>query len=341
MHAPGNDGPSRRSVITAVGAGAVATAVGAGTAAATVRGTVPMREIPRTGERIPVMGLGTFMTWDILPRHPRGRLREVLRRLWEGGGTVVDTSALYGMSEVNVGDAARALGLTDRLFLTNKTWATGEYLNHTGQADRQFAQSQRRLSRRRIDVLQVHSLANAEMNVALHQRWKREGRMRYAGVTHHVFPAYVPAMEHWMRTVPLDFVQIRYSIFMREAERTLLPLAADRGIAVQVNMPLEKGRLHHLVRGRELPGFAREFCDGWTDFFLKYVISHPAVTNVVPGTGDPDHMTQNLRAARGDLPDQATRERMVAHLRTIPGFDDLERMPWYPGRVWDKGLVRL
>jgi diketogulonate reductase-like aldo/keto reductase len=336
--------PSRRAVIGAVGAGALLAAAGgsaAYAAATSGRDDILTRVIPKTGERIPAIGLGTFMTWDILRRYPRDQLREVMRRLLAGGARVVDTSALYGMSEENVGEAARALGVTDRLFITGKTWATGEYLNDTSHVDRQFATSQRLLSRRRLDVLQVHSLTNAEMVVPIHRRWKQEGRIRYLAVTHHV-PAYFQALEHWIRTGDLDFVQFRYSIFMREAERRLLPLAADHGVAVLTNMSLEKGRLHAVVKGRPLPGLARELgCETWAQFFLKYVLAHPNVTCVLTGTGNPGHMSENLAALWGPLPDGALRRQMVRHMQGIPGFAEIDDMPWYPGRTWDKGLVRL
>jgi diketogulonate reductase-like aldo/keto reductase len=348
MNLPENERvrPTRRAAIKTAGAGALLAVAGGSTAyaatgAASAGEDILTREVPKTGERVPALGLGTFMTWDVLPRYPRGALSEVMRRLWDGGARVVDVSALYGMSEANVGEAARALGLTDKLFVTNKTWAAGEYLNNPSHAERQFANSQRRLSRRTMDVMQVHSLTNAEMIVPIHRRWKQEGKTRYIAVTHHVVP-YFPAIEHWIRTGDLDFVQVRYSIFMREAERRILPAAADHGTAVLVNMALEKARLHHLVRGKALPGFARDIgCGTWAQFFLKYVLSHPDVTCVLTGTGNPEHISDNLGALRGPLPDRAMRRRMVRHMETIPGFADLENLPWYPGRTWDKGLVRL
>jgi diketogulonate reductase-like aldo/keto reductase len=303
-------------------------------------GDVLTRPVPNSDERLPLIGLGTFMTFDKRPGAPRDHLRDVLSRFWAAGGRVVDTSPLYGMSDVTVGDFAAELGITDRLFVTNKTWVTGEYLNDPSHAERQLEQSRSRLWRQTIDVMQVHSLTNAEMVVPILRRWKSSGAIRYLGVTHHV-PAYFGAIEHWINTGDLDFVQVRYSIFMRQAEERILPAALDTGIAVLVNMPLEKARLHKLVESRRLPGFAAEIgCRTWAQFFLKYVASHPAVTCVLPATSNPAHAEENAGAMRGPLPDQAMRQRMVRHMETIPGFADLESMPWYPGKSFD-GVVTL
>ncbi|MFC5748600.1 aldo/keto reductase [Actinomadura rugatobispora] len=346
--------PSRRKVIKVAGAGARApTSAGASGGTATASGGAPggrapggrdlvTREIPGTGERVPAVGLGTFMTFDKLPHAPRGHIKEVMSRFWEGGGRVVDTSALYGTSEANVGEFARELGITDRLFLTDKSWACGEFFNDDSHAVRQFEQSLRRLRRSRLDAVQVHSLTNAPMILPILRRLKREGRIRYLGVTHHEIPEQAPAVERWIRTGDLDVVQVRYSIFMREAERRILPAAADHGTAVMVNMPLEKARLHAVVGDRGVPGFAREFgCETWAQFFLKYVISHPGVTCVLPATTNPAHAEENVAAMRGPLPDRAARRRMVRYMESIPGFSGIDSAPWYPGKVFKDGLVEL
>ncbi|MEU5882360.1 aldo/keto reductase [Spirillospora sp. NPDC047279] len=339
--------PTRRNVLRAAGAGAAFAAVpGAGPAAAVAgpfSAASPIsRAVPRTGERLPAIGLGTFMTFDKLPHTPRDHLREVLRRFWSGGGRVVDTSALYGASETNVGEFAREQGLTAELFLADKSWACGEYLNDESHAIRQFERSLRRLGRETLDVVQVHSLTNVTMILPILRRLKQQGRIRHLGVTHHEIPEQAPAVERWIRTGDLDFVQVRYSIYMREAERRILPAAAEHGTAVMVNMPLEKARLHQVVRGRPLPGFAAEIgCANWAQFFLKYVIAHPAVTCAIPATTDPVHVHENVGAMRGPLPDERTRRRMARHMETIAGFDRIDAMPWYPGKTFTGGLVRL
>ncbi|KAM3096576.1 aldo/keto reductase [Phormidesmis sp. 146-12] len=307
------------------------------------------KEIPRTKEKLPAIGLGTFMTFDALSNQPRDQLQQVMRRFWDAGGRVVDTSLLYGMSEVNVGEFARTLGLTNDLFIANKTWATGEYLGDRSQAQRQFEQSLARLSRgsfgvaqsaKRIDVMQVHSLVNVDAILPLLKAWKAEGKIRYVGVTHHD-PLYFAALERWIENGDLDFVQLRYSIRQRGVEDRILPAAAAQGTAVLANMPFEKARLFELVKGQPLPDFASEFgCKNWAQFFLKYVISHPALTCAIPATTNPDHVVENMGALRGSLPDASMRIRMVEHMENLSGFDNLLQTPWYPGKNFS-GLVRL
>jgi diketogulonate reductase-like aldo/keto reductase len=239
-----------------------------------------------------------------------------------------------------VGEFAKQLGMTKDLFIANKIWATGEFLGDRTQATRQLEQSLQRLSRDRIDVMQVHSLVNVDVMVPLLRAWKKDGRIRYLGVTHHE-PVYYGAIEDWIERGDLDFVQVRYSIAQRQAEDRLLKLAADQGVAVLANMPFEKARLFELIKGQPLPDFAREIsCENWAQFFLKYVISHPAVTTTIPATTNPEHLTQNMGALRGELPDEAMRTRMVKHMESIPGFEKLTQTSWYPGKRFS-GMVRL
>jgi len=334
---------ARRTSLKALGAGATALMApglfGAGRALAQAPEIIT-HAIPKTGERVPAVGLGTFMVFDIKPGQPRDHLREVLRRFYEGGGRVVDTSPLYGMSEVSVGDFATGLGITKNLFITNKTWATGEWLGDDSQALAQLKQSTERLWRDPIDVMQCHSLVNVPVIVNILKNWKKEGRIRYVGVTHHELPYFGP-LAQWVERGDLDFVQVHYSIHTRLAEERILPAAADKGTAVLVNMPFEKARLFRIVEGQPLPGFASEIgCENWAQFFLKWVISHPAVTAAIPATSNPDHMSENIGALRGPLPDREMRARMVKHMETIPGFDKLAEMKPYPGKTFE-GVVRL
>jgi diketogulonate reductase-like aldo/keto reductase len=344
--------PTRRTLMKAtgvVGAGAVLAAAAAGRtqaagperAPAVDRRGLITRTVGRTGERIPAVGLGTFMTFDKRPGAGRGHLREVMQRYWSAGGRVIDTSPLYGGSELSVGDFATDLGITDDIFLTNKSWATGEYLSDESHMVSQLEISKTRLWRDQMDVLQVHNLVNAEAAVPVLRRWKGEGKIRYVGVTHHAIP-YYPAIEHLIRNFDVDFIQIRYSIFARTAEERLLPLAAERGLGVMINMAMEKGRLHELVEGHRLPDFAHDIgARSWAQFFLKYVLSNPAVTVVLQATADPAHVSENMEVLRGPLPDAAMRQRMVRHMtESIPGFAQLDSMPWYPGKTFD-GYVKL
>lgn len=338
---------TRRKVLQSLGLAAAGAVLRAGIAATPGNAAVPgdrdiiTRRMPRTGELVPAVGLGTFLTFDLVPGAPRTHVREVLRRFHDAGGRVVDTSPLYGSAEASVGDAAAALGIGDALFITNKLWTTGEYLADDSHAERSLRTSQERLWRARMDVMQCHSLVNVDVVVPLLQRWKAEGRVRQVGVTHHD-PAYFDALATWIARDAVDTVQVRYSIFSRDAERRVLPLAAERGVAVLVNMPLEKGRLHRLVAGRPLPAFARELgIESWAEYFLKWVVAHPAVTCVLPATSDPAHVAENMRALHGALPDAPMRERMRQHVAALPGFAELDARgaaSWYPGKRYS-GLV--
>jgi diketogulonate reductase-like aldo/keto reductase len=225
------------------------------------------------------------------------------------------------------------------MFITNKIWSTGEFLADESHARRSLEQSMQRLWRNKIDVMQVHSLVNVDVIVPILRAWKQEGRIRYFGVTHHELP-YFPALAQWVEKGNLDFVQVHYSIHTRLAEERILPAALDRGTAVLVNMPFEKARLFKIVEGRQLPGFAREIgAENWAQFFLKWVISNPAITCAIPATSNPVHASENIGALKGPLPDKEMRARMVRHMESIPGFDKLAEMPPYPGKTYN-GLIR-
>lgn len=290
------------------------------------------RPVPPTGETLPAIGLGTFLTFDAIPGQKRDHLREVMSRYWAGGARVIDTSPLYGTAELTVGDYATALGISDQLFIANKIWATGDYLADESHLLQSLRLSEGRLWRERIDLMQCHSLVNVDFVVPYLRAWKKEGRIRFLGVTHFENRYHAP-LSDWIERGHLDFVQINYSIFNRSAEDRILRAAAARGIAVLTNMPFEKARLFKIVEGRQLPDFAREISvENWAQFFLKWVVSHPAVTCALPSTADPQHAAQNVSALRGPLPDSAMRQRMVRHMESIPGFDRLAEMQWYPGK---------
>ncbi|RKN11902.1 aldo/keto reductase [Streptomyces radicis] len=343
----GTSGASRRHLLAAGGlaaaAGAGALALGAtGSAAASGAGgrgagALITRRFPASGERIPVIGLGTFMTFDTLPGAPRGHLRDIVRRFLRAGGAVIDTSPLYGAAEANTGWAIA--GAADDVFLTNKIWSTGEYLWDDSHALRSLERSMERLSRDRpLSVVTCHNLVNVDVVLPLLHAWRKEGRIRHLGVTHHD-TAYFDLLADWVERGALDSLQVRYSIRTRDAERRVLPAAADHGTAVMVNMPLEKGRLHAVVGDRPLPDEALELgIDSWAELFLKWVVAHPAVTCALPATSRPEHLEENVRAMRGALPDPGARERLAATLAGLPGFADIETAPWYPGKSYP-GLV--
>lgn len=291
-----------------------------------------MKRLGRTDETLPAVGLGTFLAFDTIPGQKRDHLGEVMRRYWTGGARVVDTSPLYGTAELTVGDYGTALGISDRLFVANKIWATGDFLADESHAMQSLRQSEGRLWRERLDLMQVHSLVNVDFIVPYLRAWKKEGRIRFLGVTHFENQYFEP-LANWIQRGNLDFVQVNYSIFNRHAEERILPLAAERGTAVLTNMPFEKARLFKIVEGRSLPDFAREAgITTWAQYFLKWVISHPAVTVALSATADPAHAGENVAAMRGPMPDAAMRQRMVRHMESVPGFDKLAEMPWYPDK---------
>ncbi|MBY5386836.1 aldo/keto reductase [Rhizobium leguminosarum] len=342
----------RRRFLGAMGLTAASAAIAAETKAQDTTGDAPLpstpatepvltRTVPKTGERLTALGLGTFLTFDRRPGEARDDLREVFRRYVAGGGRVVDTSPLYGSAEVSVGQFMAEMPEASEVFLTNKIWATGEYLGDESHAEESFRQSRLRTWRDTINLMQCHSITNAQVVVPLLRSWKKEGKIQHVGITHHEASAQ-EALTKFIESGEVDFVQTNYSIFDRNAERRLLPSAADNGVAILINLPLEKARLLKVVEGQPLPEFANEFgAKTWAQFFLKWVMAHPAVTCVLCGTSNPDHMSDNLQAMRGPLPDEAMRRRMFTHMEAIPGFSSISTMPWYPGKEQlYSGLIR-
>lgn len=275
--------------------------------------TMLMRRVPSDGEMLPAVGLGTWQTFDVSAgAAEREPLREVLRRFVALGGRVVDSSPMYGQAESVVGDLAAELGLHSSLFVATKVWTSGR---EAGVA--QMERSLKRLRVARLDLMQVHNLVDWQTHLRTLRDWKAAGRVRYLGVTHYTASAYGD-LERIVRSERLDFVQLNYSLLEREAEDRLLPLAADRGIAVLANRPYAEGALFRRVRGRPLPPWAAELdCTSWGQFFLKWILAHPAVTCVIPATSKPEHLTDNMGAGTGTLPDAATRTRMAAHLDAL------------------------
>ena len=265
------------------------------------------RAIPSSGETLPVVGLGTWQAFDMAEADDRAPQREVLRRFVELGGRVVDSSPMYGAAEGAVGDLAAELGVRDSLWIATKVWTTGRA---AGLA--QMERSLRLLRGKRLDLLQVHNLVDWQTHLATLRDWKDAGQIRYLGITHYSASGH-DALERVMRSEPLDFVQLNYSVAEREAERRLLPLARDRGIAVLVNRPLAQGTLLSRLRSRRLPSWAAEIdCISWAQLLLKWIVAHPAVTCVIPATSDVAHLEDNMAAGVGRLPDAATRERIAA-----------------------------
>ncbi|PXW22811.1 aldo/keto reductase [Paraburkholderia caballeronis] len=275
-------------------------------AAAPVR--IARRKIPSTGELLPVVGCGTWRTFDVGDdRAAQDRLADVLRVLFASGGSVIDSSPMYGSSEAVVGTLLTRLAARDSAFVATKVWTEGRDAG-IGQME----QSMRRLQTSRIDLMQVHNLLDWRTQLATLRDWKAAGRIRYLGVTHYTSGAFAQ-VEAVMRAERPDFVQINYAADDRDAEARILPLAADLGIAVIVNQPFGGGGLLARVSRQPLPAWAAEIgCTTWAQLLLKFVLAHPAVTVVIPGTGRPEYMRDNVRAGLGAYPDAALRSRIVA-----------------------------
>jgi len=275
--------------------------------------TLDTRPIPHTGERIPVIGLGTWQAFDVPSDGPeRAAAKETLRTLAELGCTVVDSSPMYGAAEQVVGALSSELALAGKLFVATKVWTSGR-----DAGIRQMEASFRKLGVARLDLMQVHNLVDTDAHLATLAGWKKEGRVRYLGVTHYTASGHA-GLEVAIRAHRPDFVQLNYSLAEREAERRLLPLAQAEGVAVLVNRPLGQGRMFGRVKGRPLPGWAAEIdCASWAQVFLKFILGHPAVTCVIPGTRNAGHLADNIGAARGRLPDAALHARMAAYFDSI------------------------
>ena len=267
------------------------------------------RPIPSTGEAMPVIGLGTWPVFDVGgDESARRPLREVLRRLADAVGRMIDSSPMYGRAEKVTGDLVADLAIRDRTFLATKVWTSGR---EAGIA--QMRRSAALLRADPIDLMQIHNLVDWRTHLATLRRMKDDGRIRYVGITHYTSRALAELARILENEPGIDFVQCGYSLAMRAAEQELLPLAAARGVAVIVNQPLGQGGLLRRVGGRPLPDWVAEFdCASWAQLLLKYVLAEPAVTCVIPATRDPQHMTDNLAAGFGRLPDESERRRLRA-----------------------------
>lgn len=265
------------------------------------------------GQRLPVVGLGTYQSFDVGPDAPeRAELKQVLATLTAHGASVVDSSPMYGRAERVVGELADELKLQRSLYLATKVWTRGEA---AGSA--QMEQSLRLLRAPRIDLMQVHNLVDWRSHLKTLKAWRDQGRIRHLGITHYHAGAYDELMRV-MRTKEFGFVQFNYSVGERDAEEALLPLAAELGMGVLVNRPFAQGDLFSRVRGKPLPPWAGEIeCASWAQLLLKWILGHPAVTCVIPGTRRVVHLLDNLEAGRGRLPDAAQRARLLAHLQSI------------------------
>jgi len=303
---------SRRAFLTSMGALGVAVYGGRGRASAASR-PVLTRAVPATGERLPVIGMGSWVTFNVGndPSLRAARL-EVLQAFFDRGGAIIDSSPMYGSSEEVIGYCLKRISNKRSLFSATKVWTVSRW-----HGVRQMEASRRLWGAERFDLMQIHNLLDWEAHLETLVDWKAQGRVRYIGVTTSHGRRH-DALEEVMAEQPLDFVQFTYNILDRDAERRLLPLAAERGLAVIINRPFRRGALFDRFERRALPDWAGEFdCANWAQFFLKFIVSHPAVTCAIPATSRVDHMHENMGAAYGRLPDRKTRERMIRYVESL------------------------
>jgi aryl-alcohol dehydrogenase-like predicted oxidoreductase len=271
------------------------------------------RAIPKSGELLPVVGIGTYDTFDVGPRAPeRAELKQVLLDFAALGGTVIDSSPMYGEAERVVGDLTGELNNRDNYFFATKVWTHGKQAGV-----RQMEQSFKLMRTARMDLMQIHNLLDLEVHTQTLKGWKTDGKIRYLGITHYHAGAH-PELEKLIKTNTYDTVQFNYSMTEREAEARLLPACRDAGVAVIVNRPFAQANLFSKVKGKPLPAWAAEFdCTSWAQFFLKYLLGHPAVTCVIPGTRRVAHLQDNMQAGMGRLPDTALRKRMLETFKSL------------------------
>jgi len=271
------------------------------------------KPIPKTGEPIPVIGMGTWITFNIgNVEHLRAARVEVLKNFFQAGGGMIDSSPMYGKSEEVIGYCLQRLADTETLFSATKVWTPMQW-----HGEKQIAESHRLWGIERFDLFQVHNLLNLDSHLQTLYAMKADGKLRYAGVT----TSHGRCHDELIRVMerePIDFVQFTYNIVDREAERRLLPVARERGLAVIINRPFRRGDLFDRFERKPLPPWAADFdCINWAQFFLKFIVSHPAVTCAIPATSRPAHMIENMGASRGRLPDDKTRQRMARYVEGL------------------------
>ncbi len=273
------------------------------------RANIVKRKIPRTQEELPIVGLGTWQAFDIAGDATAiGEAQDALRAFIQQGGALIDSSPMYGSAETVAGDLATTLDIHAKLFIATKVWTSGR---EAGVRQMESSFKKLRIDRNgSLDLMQVHNLVDTTLHLATLRDWKAAGRVRYLGITHYTASAH-DALARVLESEAVDFVQVNYSIAEPQADRRLLDVAAATGTAVIVNRPFAEGAMFGRVKGKPLPAFAAELdCSSWAQLFLKWICGHPAVTCAIPGTRNAKHVTDNLGAAIGALPDTAMRRRI-------------------------------
>ena len=296
------NGYTRRTLLKGIAGGMTMMGIPSSLMAA-VPAEMIQRLIPGSGQAIPAVGMGTWQTFNL---SQRASATAVMKRFFELGGKVVDTSPMYGDAERALGVVTTDLDIAKELFMATKVWTSG-----SSQGKRQIERSYQLLARQDLDLIQVHNLKDWETHLPYLRELKQQGVLKYSGITHYLDSAH-QQLEHIISRHPVDFLQINYNIANRNAEKNLFAMAADKGVAVIINRPYEEGGLFRKVRGHELPDWASEIdCSSWGQFFLKFILSHPAVTCVIPATSKVNHLEDNMGGGTGTLPDNKMREKMA------------------------------
>ncbi len=304
-----NKGMTRRTFLASIGAAALGISLSDKNSFS--KSIAPFkRPIPSTGELLPVIGLGTSGTFEVGgDSSAKNRLAEVLRLFFENGGAVIDSSPMYGSAEAVAGDLLRSIEDKKSLFAATKVWTDGKEAGIE-----QMKRSMQLMGVKVMDLMQIHNLRDWRTHLKTLREWKEQGKIRYIGITTS-HGRYHEELARIMRSEPLDFVQFSYNLEDRIAEKDLLPIALDKRIGTLINRPFQRGGLFGSIRNRKLPEWSKEFdCSSWAQFFLKFVVSHPAVTCVIPATSKAQHMRDNMAAGFGRMPDERQRKLMIQYV---------------------------
>jgi diketogulonate reductase-like aldo/keto reductase len=276
-------------------------------------GRIMTRKIPSTGEELPAIGLGTWQVFDVgSSATARAPLRQVIANFDKAGGRMIDSSPMYGAAESVAGDLVAELKLREKLFIATKVWTRGRE-EGIAEMERSF----RRLRVTTMDLMQVHNLLDVDVHTRTLLDWKAKGRIRYLGITHYTASAHAE-VERQLKKQKYDFLQINYSLAERQSEDRLLPWCAQNGVAVIANRPFAEGAMFRRTKGKPLPDWAKDIgIASWAQYFLKWIVGHPAVTCAIPGTGSPEHIADNVAAGFGALPDEKQRQRMAAYYDSL------------------------
>ena len=269
------------------------------------------RIIPSSGEKLPVIGLGTWQTFDVKDKKEYKPLIDVLKNMYDGGGRLIDTSPMYGRSESVIGDITNEMPERDAFFYATKVWTQGKE-----EGIRQMNDSFTKMKRNKMELIQIHNLVDWKTHLVTLRKWKEEGKIKYIGITH-----YMDNMHEELADVlskeNIDFVQFNYSIFSRNAEKKLLPLCMDKGVATLINRPFGEGKIFSRVKNKKIPVWTKEYrIENWSQVFLKYIVSHPGVTCAIPATKSPDHMLDNIRAGEDPILDDKARQKLIQEIES-------------------------